>query len=1166
MKRFWLVCIVVLFVSLSGFSSVTGGESHQQFLEALRTNGYYDYALSYLDLLARKPGVSKKLLEGIDYERASTLLRQAASLTNPDLKQKKLKQAEVYFKRFLREHPGHAFASRAQIEQGKMYLERARVANYKTNSPHIKKDFSKQNKLRQQARANIAQAKTVFEKARIYLERKKKSFGSYISPEKKDLIRERNETGRLLIDVQFNLARSLYEEAHTYPLKSGAIKTRLTSAANAFGKLHLKYRDQAGGLYAHMWQAKCYQEQGKSEDIRKALGIYSELLSHGKSPSGKPMKISPELKKIQDTVRYNRFICLNHSTKKNYQIVVEEASLWLAKNQVPSNVSQGIRWEKAIAEEALGKQSDLTKNERKKFSRDAREDAEIVNQYAGEYKDLSTAMIQRLNVVLGAKNKVAKDFSTALNQAEIAFEKISGLEEKLKQAKVKKTRKILEKNLNNHLQETAKKLQRALSFVDKKTNPQLAYRARALLGNVLYLSGNNYEAAVYAGYVADHARKINNEVALQSGVLASAIWNDLYWDVPKGKSNEFEETMFKKSLERTVAHWIDSEQAANSLIELGRIYERKGDPVQAAKQYNRIPKSSPVYAKGQTLAGIALLYAHENAGQWSESEHPDKKKQMAFFESSAEKHLRTAIPLLEKISNPNKPVSSILAKAKLNLANILQYRLQYKGVILVLVKEPYSLVRAIQVKDENSRPKEGIQSKDFAVSVYEKLLLSYIRTSNIKKASETLNALEKIGGKANASLYVSLGKRLSQNIKQLKKEGNKQELRKVRLSFENFIDTLSANKAGQTYGILIWIAETYNSLGKGAKQESPQVARKYFKKAAASYKEIIDQASSKGETFLDKNRVLHIKLRLVNCWREEGQYQKAFQLGQDIINAKMQNNIDVQIEMARLLQSWGTEKESRQLLMAIYGNLKKKKPGKIWGWKYLAGRLEGALNNISPTSDKAKEYEKKWIDAGYQSARCQFEYAKSIRSKKKRRRQMSIALSGVQTFVSIAGKLEDDDWNKFDKLYQDVQRAKGVSSVLPLKKPKLYKVKIANNSQQKGNSSKKKKKKRKAKVPAPSTNWTLVIAALGTTIVLAGGIIFMMIKSSKKSSIRPVYADDAPDLASIETARKQAAIERENKRKRASAALKKRSSSATATKRRSSQTAKRKPKPKRKEE
>src|SRR5690606_27628082 len=104
-----------------------------------------------------------------------------------------------------------------------------------------------------------------------------------------------------------------YWEAQTFDKGTKERKDLLTTAAEEFEAIHSKYRSMIGGLFARMWQGKCFEEQ---DEIRIALGIYEEILGHeGKSTT---------MQNLKDKALRFRLICLNHEKRKDFQLTVLE--------------------------------------------------------------------------------------------------------------------------------------------------------------------------------------------------------------------------------------------------------------------------------------------------------------------------------------------------------------------------------------------------------------------------------------------------------------------------------------------------------------------------------------------------------------------------------------------------------------------------------------------------------------------------------------------------------------------------------------------------------------------------------------------------------------------------------------------------------------------------
>src|SRR6185369_7141848 len=76
-----------------------------------------------------------------------------------------------------------------------------------------------------------------------------------------------------------------------------------------------------------------------------------------------------------------------------------------------------IQWELVRALELLAKKEQTSEPEKNRLLQQALTIARTINRYPGEYKDGSTAMIQRLNVELNRDPGDPKDFATAFGTA-----------------------------------------------------------------------------------------------------------------------------------------------------------------------------------------------------------------------------------------------------------------------------------------------------------------------------------------------------------------------------------------------------------------------------------------------------------------------------------------------------------------------------------------------------------------------------------------------------------------------------------------------------------------------------------------------------------------------------------------------------------------------------
>ena len=84
-------------------------------------------------------------------------------------------------------------------------------------------------------------------------------------------------------------------------------------------------------------------------------------------------------------------ICLNHDSRKDYDLVIVEGEKWLTQakpNEMQSDVGLGIRWETARAQQlkAHSKTTELSANERSKLLQQALTNIRYVQQHPGSYQ------------------------------------------------------------------------------------------------------------------------------------------------------------------------------------------------------------------------------------------------------------------------------------------------------------------------------------------------------------------------------------------------------------------------------------------------------------------------------------------------------------------------------------------------------------------------------------------------------------------------------------------------------------------------------------------------------------------------------------------------------------------------------------------------------------
>lgn len=1019
MKRSWLSPIGPAIV-LAVVASAHAAEPYNEFVQGLRDRRYYDFALLYLDSLENWPDLPDEIRQAIPFEKATTLQQSARSIRNLEKKTEQLTQAEALLEQFVKANPLHPRAGQANSERARILLGRAEVETMKARSPS---NSSKKVEFQQKARELIKEARAVFQDAHDQFQAKWKSYRTFIDQRDEPvLFRERRKAEIAYIRSQLDLALCTYAESQTYDPKAPEYAKFLTKAALEFEDIHTKYRSLVAGLYARMWQGKCFEEQ---DEIRKALGVYNELLQHGKTaPGERPKKISQTMEDLQNKVMQFRLICLNHEQRKDYKVVIQEATDWMRGRLPRTKVGLAIMWERARARESLGKVRTETESERTKYLNAALLDARYINKWPGEYKDVSASMIRRLLVLLNKDPQDPKDFETAFGLADSLVKQIKGFKDEIDDPKNNAKVKELKQEREVHYAETIRVLKLALTLADDNTELKQANRARYLLAFLYYLTRRSYEAAILGEFVSTHFDKENAQLGLDSAYLAMAAYVQAQNQVPKGQSKDFEMQQMARLANMITSNWPESDRANEARMTLGRIYGELKKPVEGAEWYSKVPTTAPQYTTAQLAAGQSYWTAYLEAAPLPDTD-PTKPtvEELQKWQDAAMKHLDTGIAkartqLPENATGTEEIFAEYIA-AKVSRAQIHINQGEDQKAIDLLIGDPHSVMKAIIVPEGTERPQKGIKTQQFAGLSYQLLLRGYVGTQSIDLALTAMAELENLSPDAEGvmRIYVQLGRELEKEIERLQKLGLTERLLSVRTSFDEFLNELYNRKDSMTAGSLIWIAETYNGLAKGLGDDQV-AATDYFDKASKTYLEIIENAETRGANWLDSSRIVGVKLRLVNCRRQQGEFETAKKLITEVLTEKP-SALDAQFEGAYVFQDWADSGQGdswKRFLDAINGVELGKGKVDLWGWGLTSLKLQRRMDaGLSTPAQDSKMYE-----ARYNSIWCRHRFALAQSSTPKRKLALEAAKQEMEAFVAISADVQEQWQDKFETIYSEV--------------------------------------------------------------------------------------------------------------------------------------------------
>ena len=377
-----------------------------------------------------------------------------------------------------------------------------------------------------------------------------------------------------------------------------------------------------------------------------------------------------------------------------------------------------------------------------------------------------------------------------------------------------------------------------------------------------------------------------------------------------------------------------------------------------------------------------------------------------------------------------------------------------------------------------------------------------------------MKSLETIGGgggEALTEMYRQIGQQLQDELGRLKKQNQLDQFNTVRKSFETFLGELSKRK-DQTIGSLTWIGETYYGLAQSS-GEDPATASNFYDQAAVAYQSILNRAKEDPK-FIDAARLTGVRLRLVNCKREQGSFEESLELVKTII-AENPRSLDAQVEANFIFQDWAASGQGdswQKYKDAMIGD----KGAGIWGWVDTTRRLQTLL--AQGAADARDRYENRYYDAQFNLTKCTMELGLAQTGAKKTE-SLETARTQVVSFVAITSDFSEDWWPKFDGLYREIQTGLGLIPE-PLEKPKVYIAPSEPENLASNNASSKKPTKEpnqpmvKKKAEDDST---LTYAIFGIIALLGlGGGGFMVMKGTKTRKPSAAMASvtiDAPVIA-----------------------------------------------------
>ena len=1003
MSRF--VCAASLFLfGVLLFSSVRAEEPAREFLDGLRSRGYLDAAMDYLDEMQSSSLAPTSLREAISFEKSLVLIDLSRTQRDRKIRREKLSQAQSLLDDFIRTKTDHPKANAARSTLGTLFVERARMRFGDSKSGDDSGAAAESRKLYEQSFAVFAdlqkQVDQELSKIPVALDTRDRKQAALIA-RRKQLRADFLQTELLAAAIREELADHLTEGGEDQ-------KKFLAEAAQMYDGIYKKYRTRVAGLYARMYQGRCNRRMGKTKD---ALGYFTELLAQPSEPESM-------LKLKAQTLRLALETWLLPSERKYFE-AIRRANEWL--DESPKQKSRepdwlAIRFHLARAYKMQVDEGKLDGSMQRgaivRTLETARKHAQFVAAEQGDYQEPARKLLRQLggpNMTEDGPTEPA-NFQEAFARGKQNLDALSATTASLQKAKqqlgsgtgsqqqrLQEVDQLTQKR-DQAADDAIKFYRLALELADAETPQSNVNLTQYFLCYVYYVRQDYYDAALVGEFVA--TRYPASPGAKQCAKIATACYLKIKEQIADEKSSFATDRLYDMG-QTMFANWpVDAETQATlktlvpHLINAGRIDR-------ATEFVDMIPKSAAELGNLELITGQAAWGAVlEGKQQLRESKNgvASDGESASPTQQELDELLQQARRLLtagwERLPS-DVQVDQSLALAALSLAQVHADDGNPAAAIKVLEHPqagPLTLAR--------SKNPVATQSV-FLEETYRTALRSYVASVGdgdaavMQKAKEMIVEMRQVFVDDTAAqqrvmnAFIGLSRDIETKMNS-SQPSQREQLSKV---YETFLTELSR---GSTDGnTLNWVAGTLFSLGSGFDEGAPlnENAKGYYQKAQAAYENAL--AANPNDRLAVPTR-----MRLATIAEKLGDYAGAIQELKVVLRTNSRA-INVQLTAARTLQAWASV-DPKQNAVALAGSADKI----VLGWEKLAA-----------ATLPHKQYRETFYESCYQAEVCRL--AMAAASPADAKQLVGISVKRLKRILILYAGMNDQWKSKFDGLLKE---------------------------------------------------------------------------------------------------------------------------------------------------
>lgn len=935
-----------------------------RFVERLRNAGHEDLVLEYLDRAADNPLVSEEFKERIPFERVATQLSLAKSIRRPAERLEVLEESLPTLRRLAEAEPAAARLLTDVLDQ--VGTAAADVGHRSAiTADRLLNEGDREDALKA-ARGEIKSARGQLEEAEQRIVAEREGLKG-VKPDSQRGIRKR-DLGIRLGAVRLLRARLLHDLAETYPDNSGKRKQLNTDAAKQLGELYEKYSKLGIGLYAHLYEGRCYRLLGEEA---LALAALEDLTAQ---PAG-----NAAIRQIVTLAHAERAALLRDTGKLDEAL--EKPAAWLeglSRDEAEGPQAATLRYHVALA--AIEQAKQAKDNDKRRLQKQARDWLNESRRIPSEVQADARDRWAEVTASLGIEVQEPKNFAEAFQAGSEAIQAMLAADLALKSATGAEAERLTDQRQQSR-DAAYSALEAASGLADAKTDPEQASRARYQLAWLDWQRGDIGQAATRAELIARHSS--DTAAGEEAAELALAALERLQRDGDNGAGEKL------SGLASFITkQWPSSDVARAASAVMVSAALRSGD-FDAAEAV-----LATVAAEQRPQLALRLAVA-----RW------EKSKSDPSLRPAALERMRTAFDR----ASPAEDAGPFTVTAALYLAEAALDDGDAKQAAKLLNHPDYGPA---------TRAQAGTAPADnpiFALTAYKAALRVAAATAG--DAGKTVQRIKKLLAETPADTTGGDRAWLGVAVALLADLERSSSPASVAKALSEVLAELAPVEAAGDWNTRLWIAQA--RLRCGEVLEDKTAAKANVEAGRDAFVALIERAEREPSFAPNKTSILAARLRLAECQRELGEHADAFATLTKMLGSGGAL-LDVQRVAAETLQEWGVASKSTEKLEQAIGGTQPGADGKnvVWGWSKLA-KVAG---RYAATSPKQKEL---YFEAWRRVAASRYQAALLANGADRQKQLGKAAATLLAVKRQNPGLGGEASQRSFDELLKQIKSAQG---------------------------------------------------------------------------------------------------------------------------------------------